>query len=295
MRGMTMAQAKRRLAFILIAVCCAGQLSRPGGARAQFGELPQDAISTSSMGPAEEIVLNLAFDPAAAQDLLPQGIRLRTLEEIARRSDSAAIAGYLRAHPEHKGWAYGFFEIIRPASLEYDGYAAKLGGRGGMAVWYAYAARTDTADTRPKGSQLVAIGTWVSDGRLVERMRAKGYPADYARIELLRTRRGLVSGRLKAGGLEVSGRCRLKGEPYTPDFGQPPFLQTIWTPRAVSQTFEIVTFHGHLQRKCADPVWEVGGAGPLAKALRDRAASGPEMSGTDYYAHYVLRGALYRR
>lgn len=286
---------KRRCLIILIAAYSLGLLPPPHGVAAQFGELPPGAVSTSSMGPAAEIVLYLAFDPSAAQDLLPQGLRLRTLEEIARRPDSAAVAEYLRSHPGHKGWAYGFFEIIRPASLEYDGYVARLGARGGMAVWYAYAARTDTGDARPKGSQLAALGTWLSDRRLVERMRAKGYPADYAEVELLRARTGVVRGRLKTGGFEVRGRCRLAGEPYTPDFGLPPFMQTIWTPGAGSRTFEIVTFYGHIEQKCADPEWEVSGTGLLAKAFRGRAAGGPGMSGTVYYTHYVLRGALYRR
>lgn len=287
---------KRRHSTIPIAGYCLWLLLLlPVAARAQFGQLPSGAVSSSSMGLADEIVLYLTFDPAITQDLLPPGIRFRTLEEIARRPDSAAIAEHLRRHPEHKGWAYSFVEIIHPASLEYDGYKARLGARGGMAVWYAYAARTDTSDTRPKGSQLAALGTWLSDKRLVKQMRAKGYPAEYAKIEFRRDRSGVVRGRLKTGGLEVRGRCRLEGEPYTPDFGTPPFMQTLWTPRALGQTFEIVTFYGHAQQKCGAPEWEMSGTDLLANAFRHRATGGTEISGTDYYAHYVLRGALYRR
>jgi hypothetical protein len=295
MGEMLKGEVKRRCAIILIAFYCVGLWSYPEVVRAQFGELPSDAVSRSSMGSADEIVLYLAFDPAIAQDLLPQGIRFRTLEEIARRPDSAAFAEYLRAHPEHKGWAYSFLEIIHPASLEYDGHTAELGKRGGMAVWYAYAARTDTADTRPRGSQLLALGTWLSDKKLVAQMRAKGYPAEYAEIEFRQDRSGVVRGRLKTGGLEIRGRCRLAGEPYAPDFGEPPFMQTIWTPRTSAQTFEIVTFYGHAQQKCGAPEWEISGTGLLAHAFRHRATGGTEISGTDYYAHYVLRGALYRR
>jgi hypothetical protein len=247
------------------------------------------------MGSADEIVLYIIFDPAIARDLLPQGIRLRTLEEIARRPDSVGVADYLRSHPEHKGWARSFVEIIHPAFLEYDGYKAHLGPHGGMAIWYAYAARTDIGDERPKGYQTLSLGTWLSDRRLVAQMRARGYPAEYAEIELRQDEAGFVHGGLQNKSLGIRGQCRLAGLPYTPDFGEPPFMQTIWTPRGLAATFEVVTFYGHSQQDCRESGWQISGADPLARAFRNRAEGSAEISGTDYYAHYVLRGGLYRR
>jgi hypothetical protein len=286
---------KQRCSMILIAVHCLGLLSHPGVARAQFGELPPGAVSSSRMGSADEIVLYIMFDPAVAQDLLPEGIRLRTLEEIARRPDSAVVADYLRSHPGRKGWARSYVEIIHPASLEYDGYTAQLGARGGMAIWYAYVARTDQSDTRPRGWQTLSLGTWLSDRKLVEHMRAKGYPAEYAQIEFWQDGAGAVRGKLKRRDLEVRGQCRLVGAAYKPDFGEPPFLQTIWTPRTLAATFEIVTFYGHAQQACSAADWQIKGEDRLGRAFRNRAEGGAEVNGTDYYAHYVLRGGLYRR
>jgi hypothetical protein len=286
---------KRQCCLILIAVHCLGLLLNPEVARAQFGELPSGAVSTSRQGSADEIVLYLMFDPAIVQDLLAEGLRFRTLEEIARRPDSAAVADYLRTHPEHKGWALSFVEIIHPASLEYDGYTARLGARGGMVIWYAYVARTDESDTRPKGWQILSLGTWLSDRKLVEHMRAKGYPAEYGDIEFRTDRSGAVRGRLRAKGLQVRGQCRPVGDPYQPDFGKPPLMQTVWTPRPLAATFEIITFYGHAQQNCGAAGWQITGRGRLAKAFDNRAEGGPEISGTDYYMHYVLRGGLYRR
>jgi hypothetical protein len=286
---------KKQCLIILIAVYCFGLLLHPEVARAQFGELPPDAISSSMMGSADEIVLYIMFDPAIAQDLLPEGIRFRTLEEIARRPDSAVVADYLRSHPERKGWARSFMEIIHPSSLEYDGYTAQLGVRGGMAIWYAYVARTDQSDTRPKGWQTLSLETWLSDKKLAERMRAKGYPAEYAQIEFWQDRSGVVHGKLKNRDLKVRGQCRLVGEAYKPDFGEPPFIQTIWTPRPLATTFEIVTFYGHAQQNCTAAAWQIKGEDRLVKAFRNRAGGGAEINGTDYYGHYILRGGLYRR
>ena len=288
-------RAKRQCATILIAVYCWGLLLHPATVRAQFGELPAGAVSSSSMGPADEMVLYILFDPARARGLLPEGIRFRTLEEIARRPDAAAFAEHLRLHPEQKGWAFGFFEIIHPASLEYDGYTAQLGARGGMAVWYAFVGRADTTDARPRGYQMLSIGTWLSDKQLVHLMREKGYPAAYAEVEFRQDRSGNVRVRLKNSSLDVRGRCQLAGAPYLPDFGKPPFMQTVWTPRSLSSTFEIITFYGHAQQDCRAPVWQISGTNLLAEAFRNRAAGVQDISGTDYYAHYVLRGGLYRR
>jgi hypothetical protein len=285
---------KRQCFIILIAVYCFGLLLNPQAASAQFGELPDGAVSNSSMGSADEIVLYLPFD-SAATDLLPQGIRFRTLEEIAQRPNGAAFAEYLRSHPEHKDWAYSFIEIIHPVSLEYDGYTARLGARGGIAVWYAYVARTDTTDARPRGYQLFSLGTWFSDKKLAALMRARGYPAEYARVNFRQEPSGLVLGEMKSRNLKVSGRCWLSGKPYAPDFGKPPFMQTIWTPRTLASTFEIITYYGHAQQECRNPEWRISGASLLANAFRNRPADSKGISATEYYAHYVLRGALYRR
>jgi hypothetical protein len=287
---------KQRCAVILIVVYCFGLLLHPEVARAQFGELPPGAVSSSRMGSADEIVLYIMFDPAIAQDLLPEGIRFRTLEEIARRPDSAEVADYLRSHPERKGWARSYVEIIHPASLEYDGYTARLGAHGGMAIWYAYVARTDQSDTRPKGYQTLSLGTWLSDKELVARMRAKGYPADYAQIEFGQDRSGVVRGKLKTKNLKVRGQCRLVGAAYKPDFGgDPPFIQTIWTPRPLATTFEIVTFYGHAQQDCSAADWQIRGGERLGEAFRNRVEANAEINRTEYYAHYVLRGGLYQR
>lgn len=247
------------------------------------------------MGSANEIVLNFAFDPATVQGMAPNGVRLRTLEEVEKRLNSPELTAYLKGHPEYRNWAYGYIEIIHPQSLEYDGYTARLGTRGGMAVWYAYAGRTDQSDTRPRGYQILSLGTWLSDRKLVAMMRSKGYPAEYADIELREDKSGFVLGKLKTADLEIRGHCRLVGDTFEPAFGNPPFLQTIWTPRTVDPTFEVVTFYGHVQRKATESSWVISGKNPLVEAFRTRIQGDEGVGGTEYFANYVLRGALFRR
>lgn len=260
---------RQRRNFIAIAVCV--WLSfHAGVAHAQLGELPPGAVSTSRMGSAEEIVVYVAFDPAIVRGLVPEGLRFRTLEEIAARGNSA-IADYIRSRPEHKGWASSVVEIIHPESLEYDGYTARLGKRGGMAVWYANVVRTDSSETRPKGWQSLALATWLSDKKLVEYLRAKGYPAEYAEIEYWQDSSGVVHGRLRADSLRVVGRCKLAGSPKPADFGKPPIFQTVWPPRPLAETFEVVTFYGHLRQDCGTADWQINGEHQLVKAFPGRA------------------------
>lgn len=283
---------KRLFSSLLIVYC--SFLSCPRVVIAQFGVLPSGAVSVSRMGPADEILLYLMFDPAIAQDLLPEGLRFLTLEEFANRGDSS-MADYLRSHPEHKDWARSYFEIIRTPNLEYDGYKAQLKRRGGMAIWYANVVRTDLSDIRPKGWQSLALGTWVSDKKLVEHMRTKGYPVEYARIEYWQDGSGTIRGKLKTNDLRVGGQCKLAGSPKPADLGEPPTFQTVWTPGTVARTFEVVTFYGHLRQDCSAADWQIDGEHRLAKAFRKRAMGGLEISGTEYYSNYVLSGGLYRR
>jgi hypothetical protein len=283
---------KKQHFCILFLVCCSW-LWLSGPALAQFGELPPAAVSASQMGKADELVLYIMFDPAIAHDLLPEGLRFRTLEEIAKRGNSDAV-DYLRSHPEHQGWARSFFEIIHTESLEYDGYKARLGVRGGIAVWYANVVRIDSSDTRPKGGQYLALGTWLSDKKLVEHMKAKGYPAEYAEIEFWQDPSSVVHGKMKAEGLQVNGQCRLSSDPYKPTWDAPPNFQTIWTPRPLGRTFEIVTYFDHIQRDCSAAEWQLKGSNRLVKAFGSRAKGGKRISGTDYYGNYILRGGLYR-
>lgn len=286
---------RRRFFIFLFFISLAGFFAPAKSAQAQFGELPPFPVSSSKMGSANEIVLNFAFDPATVQGMAPNGLRLRTLEEVEKRLNSPELSEFLKHHPEYRDWAYGYIEIIHPQSLEYDGFAAKLGERGGMAIWYAYAGRTDQSDTRPRGYQLLSLGTWLSDRKLVALMRSKGYPAEYAEIELREERSGVVRGRLKTADLEIRGQCRLVGDAFEPDFGKPPFLQTIWTPRAVDPTFEVITFFGHVQRKATEAGWKISGKHPLVEAFRRRIQGDEGVGGTEYFANYSLRGALFRR
>jgi len=96
------------------------------------------------------------------------------MDEFAVRDPS--VAEYLRLHPEQRTWARGYFEIIRADSYQVDERRARFGKSGGMAVWYAYVARTDTKDQRPRGGNLLALGSWISDFKLARYMRQKGFP-----------------------------------------------------------------------------------------------------------------------
>jgi hypothetical protein len=262
-----------------------------GGAVAQFGELPAGAISKSETGQSDEIVLLLVFDPAPVKDQLPDGIRFRTLEEYATRDP--AVAEYLRAHPDQRNWARGYFEIIRSASYQVDGRSAHFGKRGGMAVWYAYVARTDSSDQRPHGGNLLALGYWLSDSKFAKYMREKGYPVSAASVQFWQDKDSF-RGRLKANDLEISGTCRPQGKPEKVSLPSPAYL-TVWTPRPIAKTFEVLTGYGSMNQECSAVEWQAHGNHPLALIFLSRGNKETPVSDTEYESGYVLRSALYQR
>lgn len=255
-----------------------------------FAPLPDGAISTSEMGISDELILWITFDPALVADRIPEGLRLRRLEEIAAKDD--AIAEHLRAHPEQRGWAWSFFEIIGTESLAVDGRKAALDEKGGMAVWYVAAARLSKDDSRPQGSQMLALETWVSDPKFASFVREKGYPWQGADVKFWKTDKR-VEGRLKATDLTVSAICRRLGSPEKPDWGGTN-LQTLWSPRGTAPTFEMVTFYGHRVQRC-EPTWRIKGDHALARAFRARATGGERIAATEFAFDYVARSGLYRR
>lgn len=260
---------------------------------AELGALPEGAVSHSRMGPADEIITYVVFDPAPFRSRLPAGTDFLTLQQMADRD--ADIAAHLKAHPEHSGWAWSFFEIIGVRAMAYDGVKARLGPHGGMAVWYPSLRRTDRSDTRPKGHNELALGTWVSDPRLAAHMRARGYPADFGRVRFSSGATRLTA-RLDAPGLRIEAGCRLEGPSFVPDWGQAPFsYETIWTPSDRASTFEVVSWGGHRSRNCAASGWRVAGPHAFAAAMLARPHGGGGVSGTEAAFGYQLRGALYRR
>lgn len=140
-----------RITFFL--ALAAGMLASTAWAGQRLGPLPPGAVARSTAGPADEIIGYLAFDPAPLAARVPPGVRFRTLAEKA--AEFPGIARYLAAHPERRGWAWSYFEIIGIRAARYDSRAARYrGGRGGMAVWYADMVRTDSADPRPLGDRI---------------------------------------------------------------------------------------------------------------------------------------------
>ncbi|MCP4659123.1 MAG: hypothetical protein GY856_27250 [bacterium] len=259
---------------------------------AQFGELPPDAVSHSEMDRSSELVLWLMFDPTLVQDQVPEGLRLLTLEELAARVPE--IADHLKSHPQHRGWAHSVFEVIGTEGMRIDGRSAEFGPRGGLALWYAYAARTDDKDPRPRGGQTLNLETWISDHRLAASLREKGYSWKPATVELWPDDQGTMHGRLQAAGIEVVGTCRLEGAPEELQVDDSPSYLTFWNPRSEAGCFEIVTSYGHREQRCAAE-WKVAGEHLLARAFRERAEGNDRISGTYYERDFFVLGGLYGR
>ncbi|MDQ0462614.1 hypothetical protein QO010_000362 [Caulobacter ginsengisoli] len=278
--------------LITAALLAAAPAAQSPAAQSPAAQLPDGAISRSRMGPASEVVLFFIFDPAGMQDRLPPGVRFRTIDEIAARDPEAAA--YLRAHPERGGWVRSFFEIIA-SPMDYDGVRDRHGADGIMAVWYAWATPTAaTIDPRLKGGRLVALESWVSEPKLAGAMRARGYPADPARIRLLRGPGGRLSASLQAPGVTVRVTCRLDGQPERPDWSARVSYQTIFSPAGGAPTFEVVGFSGHVQEQCRAPTWTMTGAGRLPTTYRALAALGQPVGETEFDYGYRLDGGLYR-
>src|SRR5437870_1169253 len=99
---------------------------------------------------------------------------------------------------------------MRADSYKVDGRPAQFGRRGGMAVWDVYVARTGTSDERPRGGNLLALGSWISDTKLARYMRQKGFPMSAADIKYWQDSGG-IHGRMKVPGLEINATCRPQG------------------------------------------------------------------------------------
>lgn len=281
-----MRRFRQSLFCVLALLACGLKL-----AAQQFGELPAGALSKTEQGLSSELVVYVIFDPAAFKGQLPDGLRFRTLQEYATRDPE--VAQYLHAHPSHGNWARGYFEIIHADSYSVDGRSARLGRRGGIAVWYAYLARPETNDPRARGGQLIALATWISDSKLARYMREKGFPVSEAEVSFWRDSKG-THGRLKGRGFEIRGTCRPTGEAEKVELPTPAYL-TVWSPRAATQTFELLTGYGNMDQKCDGVEWKANGDHPFVRAFLSRAQGGEEISGTSYQYGYVLRTALYQR
>jgi hypothetical protein len=273
---------KRRL-FLLSAMLLSGCM--------KFVALPPGEISREADGPTDEIILYLAFDPALVPpNEIPTGIRFRSLEETAQKD--ADVARYVRDHPERANWTSSFLEIMRPGWLEFDGIRYRLEKDEAWAIWYAYAAREDKTDTRPLGSQILELGTWLPNERLVEQTRAKGYPFDLGRAHFVYENPDRVVASLETPTLKVNATVALSGKPHPP-WWKLPGVQTIWNRRGSAAAFEIVTYNGHRMRD-ATGTWQIEGTDLLAKAFANRLSGATHVDTTEYAAGYRIRGALYR-
>lgn len=259
--------------------------------RAEFGKLPPGALVSDQMGKTSEIVLYLVFDPSLIQEKIPNNIRLLLLAEMAK--NDREIDSYLQTHPEHKNWAWSFFEIIGTESLVIDNRTADFGQQGGMAVWYGLAEQKQPADPRARGTQMLVLGTWLSDTALASYVRRKGMPWENGEIKYWKDQEGVIHGHLNTKNIEVRVICRLRGKPYKPEIKLPAY-QTFWSPLPYPNTFEVVTFYGHRVQNCTAE-WTFKGSHSLVRAYDSRATGGLFISGTEYAWDYVLQGALYKR
>ena len=232
----------------------------------------------------------MAFDPALVKDQLPEGIRFRTLREYAAHSSS--VVGYLRKYPGRSDWARGYVEIMRSDNYLVDGRHARFGVRGGMAVWYAYVERAQTSDERPRGDNVLALGSWISDSTLARYMRRKGFPVRTAEIEFWRDSKS-IDGRMKEQGLEISGTCQPQGEPEKLELPTPAYV-TVWTPRTVARTFEMLTGYGIRKQVCSAVGWKAEGGDLLVAAFFSRPMDVEETGVAVYEFGYMLRTALNR-
>lgn len=255
---------------------------------AEFGKLPAGAIARSEMGKTCEIILMLVFDPGIIIEKVPKNIRILTLEEMAKSGNE--IDKYLKSHPEHKKWAYSYFEIIGTESLNIDDRTASFTGKGGMAVWYVPAEQRDHKDPRALGYQMIAMGTWLSDHTLAAYCRSKGWPWENGEIKYWEDESGLIHGHLKASDLDIKVTCkRQKPIKYQPEY---PAYQTYWSPLPYTKTFEVVTYHGHQASTCSAQ-WHFKGSHPLIKAYQSQAKERALINNTEYAWDYVLKSALY--
>ncbi len=263
----------------------------PHVARAQFRDLaPGAALRFSMDGVRSEIGAFMVMPPDLFAGLIPSGMKLHTLREVAAEDTSARRV--LVAHPEFADYALALFSIVKMDSFTVED------GRPRPAVisaWALFLTDRDSSaarDSRARGGRDTGLqlGFWTSDSAFDRRLHAI-MPSVAAASDMSSSlgRDGTWRVRLVISGTTVEGSCRPYGASQQLS-GDSAEDSTAWPPGAgAPATFEVISAYGLRKRSCHGS-WRVVGDGVLAQAFR----RGTLIEGPADIVGWHSRAAVYR-
>ena len=240
---------------------------------AAFGPLPPGSISLSAQsGVHAEVSFSHLIPPLLVAGKIPHGLRPVTLRDVA--DDDAAAAALLARRPDLATHAIGSLTFLAADTTTIDGAPLTGDPPDVMAFWWALAAPADSAqppDRRARGSHSVELGFWLANSTAAARIRATGWPAEHAAVDL---RQSEVESPTWTGQLvltdqrgEVRATCQRAG-PRKLSSSTPPNYATSWAAGPTPTFFTLYTYYGNRVRRCEAAGWTATGEHPLAIALR---------------------------
>jgi hypothetical protein len=272
------------------AVLFAHCVSLIGAASEASGQqLPPGGTTSWEIEEPEEIVTFVLFDPKTPAVSLPAGLRF----VAASDSEMPAVREYLKQHPDRAGWAFSFIEITRQKAFLIDGRAPKLPENGGIGLWFAPVDPSELKGEIPKErfdaiiapslGGVLGLGIWIPDREFVAYSRARGHPAEYGMVTLVKDASGEFHGEIRLSNLRIEASAAPRGDAREdPDSG----TQVLFAPGDRVVNAVVVAGGNGRHRDCA-AAWSMKGDHPLARGA---------LVGPTYFTTYgsPLRGSAYR-
>jgi hypothetical protein len=245
---------------------------------AQIPPLPDGRETHWEMTEINEIGVRMVFDPATVADRLPDGLRFRTVKEMAPKDPQ--VQEYLATHPEQVGYAFGVLEIVRQRFV-IDGREPNWPQDGAVGLWFATVASTGQVKEGDQGYTTLLLDLLVPDRDYVAYMRGKGHYADYGDARLKREESGMWHGTIQSTDLRVEGACTPAVEAFLKEGTE---SQALFQPRG-EKHFLWLAWAGHEDHQC-NGKWTISGSHPLSKAVT--------IGWSIYACCYRTQGGAYR-
>lgn len=231
-----------------------------------FGPLPDGALLHYEQRDVRaEIAYFFFVDPKFVAGLIPSGMSVSRLKEVARTSPNSAK--YLASHPERSQWVFTVLSFPSIDTFLIEGRPASSKKPVSFAFWWAVVEDEPAVDSRARGEKSVELTLWYPERGIVRRLNNAG-------VDAARLGRVNVSGsgstwsvRLRDQGIEIDGTCELTGSRSKPDL-DPGQYSTIWGRGPSPGVFTLFTYAGHVTQRCT-PKLTARGDAPLVKAIHE--------------------------
>ena len=263
-------------------------LAPPSPLWGQFGELPQGAVQRQALeGVRGELARTVLVDSLDAARYVPRGWAPLTLRAMAARD--SVTARYVGAHPELGATVPGRVVFFRLDSLRVDdGPTAPSVS----AFWWVPVRPIPSVVAPVPGEAWVEVASWSPDTAFV---RAQGGwpPLQRASVVFEQVAEGEWAFSLTATDARIEGRCRLEGRRVAASYALPAFT-TVWPAGPEPEVYDVYTYHGHHEQRCAG-AWTAHGDHPMVEALRRTPADLPSWAEVRLEDGWHGRSARYRR